>query len=170
MSWTYEQRLADLYRQHHSWLHQLLRRRSGCSETAADLAQDTFLRLLSREEDLHRIDSPRAYLTRIAQGLLANHWRRRDIEQAYLEALSRHPEAMAPSPEAHHIIVETLCRLDAALQSLPEKVRQAFLLSRLEGERYAAIADRLGVSDRMVKKYMARAMLQCLRADLDPAA
>ncbi|BAZ93538.1 DNA-directed RNA polymerase [Thiohalobacter thiocyanaticus] len=170
MSWTYEQHLADFYRQHHSWLQQLLRRRAGCSETAADLAQDTFLRLLSRDEDLSRIDSPRAYLTRIAQGLLANHWRRRDIEQAYLDALSRQPEALAPSPEVHHLIVETLYRLDAALRDLPEQVRQAFLLSRLEGVRYADIAAEFGVSERMVKKYIARAMLQCLQADLDLAA
>ena len=154
--------LNSLYVDHHGWLHGLLYRRLGCSETAADLAQDTYLRLLTRDQDVAGIDRPRAYLARIAQGLLANHWRRRDIEQAYLDALRAAPEATAPSPETHHLIIDSLYRLDALLQTLPDKVRRAFLMSRLEGRRYRDIAGTLGVSERMVKKYMAQAMLHCL--------
>ncbi|MES2821106.1 MAG: sigma-70 family RNA polymerase sigma factor [Pseudomonadota bacterium] len=154
--------LDTLYSDHHGWLQRLLQRHAGCGETAADLAQDTFVRLLGRRQDLGQIDEPRAYLSRIAQGLLANHWRRRDIERAYLETLSQQPEALAPSPEERYLVVETLCRVDAWLQGLPDKVRRAFLLSRLDDLRYAEIAQILGVSERMVKKYMAQAMLHCL--------
>lgn len=154
-----------LYRDHHPWLHNLLRRRSGCNDTAADLAQDTFLRILARDEDPRQLQRPRAYLSRIAQGLLANHWRHRDIERAYLEALSQQPAAVAPSPEQHHLILDTLYQLDELLRTLPDKVRQAFLMSRLEQLRYVDIGERLGVSERMVKKYMAQAMLHCLRLD-----
>lgn len=165
-----EQTAESLYRDHHDWVRTLLRQRSGCSETAADLAQDTFVRLLAREADLRLIREPRAYLRRIAQGLLANHWRRRDIEQAYAEALRSQPQALASSPEEHHVIVETLCRIDALLSGLPRKVRRAFLLSRCEGERYAEIARTLGVSERMVKKYIAQAMLHCLQSEHDEGA
>ncbi|MFP1680583.1 sigma-70 family RNA polymerase sigma factor [Alloalcanivorax sp. C16-2] len=157
--------LDALYRDHHRWLHNLLRSRSGCSETAADLAQDTFLRLLSRDQDPLGLTHPRAYLGRIARGLLANHWRRRDIEQAYLEALRQRPEALAPSPEEHHLVMETLYEVDAFLVSLPDKARRVFLMSRLDRLRYAEIGERLGISERMVKKYMARATLQYLRLD-----
>lgn len=157
-----EQPVASLYSANLTWLHGLLRRQLGCSETAADLAQDVFLRLLARGEDVRQVEQPRAYLRHIAHGLLANHWRRRDIERAYLDALAARPEAEAPSPETHHLIIETLCRVDAWLQGLPAKVRRAFLLSRLDGLGYAAIGDRLGVSERMVKKYMAQAMLHLL--------
>ena len=50
----------------------------------------------------------------------------------------------------------------SALASLPAKVREALLLNRLDGLTYAQIAVKLGVSERMVKKYMAQAMLHCL--------
>ncbi len=164
MPFAPEPSLDTLYVDHHGWLHRLLYHRVGCTETAADLAQDAFLRLLVRDEDVRRIREPRAYLRRIADGLLANHWRRRDIEQAYLDALRLQPEGVSPSPEQHHLVIETLLHIDKVLRGLPARVRRAFLLSRLDGVRYGEIAMTLGVSERMVKKYIAQAMLHCLRA------
>jgi len=157
--------LNRLYINHGDWLRGFLQRRLGCQETAAELAQDTFVRLLARGEDASQIDQPRAYLSRIGQGLLANHWRRRDIEQAYHATFAEQPVEMAPDPETHQAVIETLWHVDGLLRELPTKVRYAFLRSRLEGARYADIAADLGVSERMVKKYMARAMLHCLRAE-----
>ncbi len=157
-----QQALQQLYLDHHGWLHGWLRQRMGCSHNAADLAQDTFLRLLSKERDLSPLRDPRAYLSTIAHSLLVNHWRRQAIERAYLEALALQPEQYAPSPEARELIMATLLQIDTMLRSLPSKVRSAFLMAQLDGLTYAQIAISLGVSERMVKKYMAQAMLHCL--------
>lgn len=152
-----------LYLEHHGWLKGCwLRRRLGCTETAADLAQDTFLRVLRREGQREAIHEPRAYLTTIAHGLLVNHWWRLEIEQAYLEALAGRPEPLTVSPEEQQLILETLYGIDAMLRALPERVRRAFLMAQLDGLSYRQIGEELGVSERMVKKYMARAMLHCL--------
>jgi len=157
-----QQMLHRFYADHHGWLNGWLRRQLGCSQRAADLAQDTFVRVLSKDDDMAAIREPRAYLHTIAKGLLINHWRRRQIEQAYLDALALQPEPVTPSPESQALIVETLLRIDAMLTQLPTRVRSAFLMSQLHGMTYAAIATELGVSERMVKKYMAQAMLHCL--------
>ncbi|MDK4201741.1 sigma-70 family RNA polymerase sigma factor [Pseudomonas sp. HR1] len=154
--------IRTLYQDHHGWLRERLQRRLGCLGQAADLAQDTFVRLLAREGELERLREPRAFLATVAQGLLANHWRRQAVERAYLDALAARPQAVQPSPEAQALILETLTELDALLDRLPARVRQAFLLAQLDGLTYAVIAERLGVSERMVKKYMAQAMLHCL--------
>ncbi len=150
-----------LYTSHHGWLHNWLWRKLGCSEGAADLAHDTFLRLLKARPP-EPLREPRAYLSTIANGLLVNHWRRLSVERAYLEALALQDEATALSPEAHALTIEMLLQVDEMLGRLPLKVRTAFLLSQIEGLTYAAIAERLEVSERMVKKYMSQAMLQCL--------
>lgn len=157
-----QQFIHRLFVEHQSWLNGWLRRQLGCSQNAADLAQDTFVRLLGKDQDMAAIREPRAYLHTIAKGLLINHWRRRQVEQAYLDALALQPEAVAPSPESQALIIETLLRVDAMLARLPSKVRTAFMLSQLHGMTYAAIATELGVSERMIKKYMAQAMLHCL--------
>ncbi len=157
-----QQALQQLYLSHHGWLHGWLRQRTGCSQNAADLMQDTFLRLLSKERDLSPLRNPRAYLSPIAHSLLVNHWRRQAIERAYLESLALQPEQYAPSPEERELIMATLVQIDAMLRSLPGKVRAAFLMAQLDGLTYGQIAAKLGVSERMVKKYMAQAMLHCL--------
>jgi RNA polymerase sigma factor (sigma-70 family) len=157
-----QQLVHRLYVDHQGWLNGWLRRQLGCSQKAADLAQDTFARVLTKDHGLDAIREPRAYLHTIARGLLINHWRRKRIEQAYLDAIMLQPEAVMPSPESQALVVETLMQVDAMLARLPTKVRRAFLLSQLHGMTYAAIGAELGVSERMVKKYMAQAMLHCL--------
>ncbi|GGW32346.1 sigma-70 family RNA polymerase sigma factor [Vreelandella hamiltonii] len=153
--------LGQLYHHHQPWLQQLLRQRLGCGESAADLAQDAFVRLLKTPRHFDSFDGTRAYLSRMAKGMCVDHWRRQDIERAWRETLAVRAEVNMPSVEHHQIVIETLCEIDRMLAQLPEKVVSAFLASQLHGKPYRQIAEELGVSERMVKKYMAQAMLQC---------
>jgi RNA polymerase sigma-19 factor, ECF subfamily len=152
--------VAELYVEHHRWLQGWLRRRLGCTHRAADLAHDTFLRLINREEPV-AIQAPRAFLTTVAQRVLANHWRREYLEQAYLEALAQQPEALAPSPEERQIILATLNEIDALLATLPDEVRRAFLRSQLDGRKQGEIAAELGISVTTVKRHLRRAGALC---------
>ena len=153
--------VESLYSDHHGWLHAWLRRRLGCTEQAADLAQDTFVRLISGRRRAWG-EEPRALLTHIAKGLVIDHWRRQDVERAYLETLAHLPEAVAPSPEEQALILEALVRIDAMLARLPARTREVFLLAQLDGLRYQAIADRLGTSLISVKRHMRSAYAACL--------
>ena len=157
------QQVHALYSDHHGWLQGWLRRKLGCTHRAADLAHDTFVRILSCRdaEAVGQIREPRAYLTTIAQGLVSNHHRRQKLEQAWAEALAALPEPLAPSPETQAILLETLVEIDRLLDTLPGPVRQAFLLSQLDGLPQAEIALRLGVSVPTVKRYVARALVLC---------
>lgn len=154
---------SRIYREHHHWLLGWLWRKLGCSSGAADLAQDTFVRVLSADA-ASGMREPRAYLSRVARNLLANHWRHLALEREYLAVLAAQPELLAPSPEEQALMLESLFSLDKMLQGLPDKARQAFLMAQFEGLSYAEIGARLDISERMVKKYMARAMLQCALA------
>jgi RNA polymerase sigma-70 factor (ECF subfamily) len=155
----------QLYREHHSWLVSWLDKRVQCRLQAEDHAQDTFVRLMTSGQtpNLHE---PRPYLATIAKNLLINHWRRTSIEQVYLERLSLLPEATALSAEENAIILETLQEIDELLNHLPEKARKAFFMSQIDGLTYLEIAEKLGVSDRMVRKYMVQAMVQCLSVEI----
>lgn len=153
------QAFTTLYSDHHGWLHGWLQRRLGNAWDAADLAQDTFMRVLGRQISGNE---PRALLAHIAKGLVVDRWRRQEVEKAYLQALAHLPEALAPSPESRLLILETLCRLEAMLQGLPAITRQAFVLSQLDGLTYNAIAERLGLSLITVKRHMRTAFVACL--------
>jgi len=149
-----------LYSEHHGWLQGWLRQKLGNAFDAADLAQDTFVRVL-RAPGLDRVEEPRAYLTTVARNLLINHVRRRAIERAYLDALSLLPEPVAPSPEARLVVLETLVEIDRRLSGLPAQAKQAFLLAQLEGLGQAEIAAELGISVSTVKRHLAKAAMRC---------
>lgn len=161
-----EQTLHDLYRDHRGWLEGWLRGRLGNGCDAADLSQDTFVRLLASSQRIADLQEPRAYLLTVGKRLLSNFYQRRSLEQAYLAALALMDEATAPSPEQRWLLLETLQALDELLDGLPRAVRRAFLWSQLEGLTYAQIAERLQVSERTIKRYMAHAYEHCLMADL----
>lgn len=154
--------LQTLYSDHHGWLKRWLRGKTGCSEQASDLAQDTFVQVLRNHARLDSVREPRAYLWTIARNLLYTHVRRRSLEQTYLDTLANLPENLAPSPEHEVLIREALLEIDAMLGSLPPAVSRAFLLVQLDGLRYAQVARLLGVNVRTVERYIARAYAQCI--------
>lgn len=153
----------SLYAEHHGWLHGWLRKKLGNAGDAADLAHDTYLRILATGH-LPAADDSRRHLTQIAKGLVIDLYRRRQIEAAYLDALARLPEAQAPSEELRALTLEALLEVDAILQGLAPKARAAFLLCRLDGLSYREIAAQLAVSVSSVEKYIAGALLACHQA------
>ncbi|CUJ35518.1 MULTISPECIES: sigma-70 family RNA polymerase sigma factor [Achromobacter] len=158
------QTVHTLYTHHYSWLRTWLVRKLDNAFDAADLAQDVFVRLLARRDRaaVMAMREPRAYLRTIAHGLVVDHWRRRDLEQAWLEALAAQPEAWAPSPELRLELLEALIQIDRMLDTLKPLARKAFLLAQLEGLSCPKIAARLGVSLATAERYVAQGLRACL--------
>lgn len=151
-------RLEGIFRDNYTWLLQHVRRYTHNAHGAEDVASEAFLQLAQYKE-LEEVREPRALLTTIAKRVLLNNWRRRDLEQAYMEALASQPEPSFPSPEDQLIVVQALLAVDQALAGLSAKCKQAFLYSQLDGMTYAEIGQELGVSASMVRQYMAKAMM-----------
>lgn len=161
--------IEKFYECHRPWLQSWLSKKTGSNFDAADLTHDTFIRVLL-QDNAHDIVEPRAYLTRIAHGIMVNFLRRRDIEHAYLNAmlsLGQGQEAAMPSPEEYLLNLEKLVAIDRMLDGLPIKVRKAFLLHKLNGMTYPEIAAEFGMSVISIKKYIARALLHCAQAKRD---
>ncbi|WP_338473973.1 RNA polymerase sigma factor [Pseudomonas sp. MS646] len=152
--------VGALYRDHRGWLLAWLRRNVACAQRAEDLSQDTFVRLLGRDQ-LTTPREPRAFLVAIAKGLLFDYFRRAALEQAYLTELVLIPESEQPSLEEQQMILEDLKHIDRLLGQLSSKARAAFLYNRLDGLGHAEIAQRLGVSVPRVRQYLAQGIRQC---------
>lgn len=145
-------------------LRAFVRARVECAETAADLAQETYLRLhaFSQRAPAQNIH---ALAYRIAAHLVVDHYRKqairaREILASELSCLLADPP---PGPEEIQLQRERAESIEASLLELPECCRRAFLLHAREGLSYAQIASRLGVSKSMVAKHLARAILHCKR-------
>lgn len=157
--------IETVYGQHHDWLRGWLCRRLGNASDAADLAHDAFLRLMlkpaSRGFASH--SEARGYLRTMANGMCINLWRRREVEQAWLDTLAARPQEHAPSAERQAMILEALNEISAMLLELPPKAARAFFLAAACQMTDREVAEELGISPRMVRKYVARGMLRCMQ-------
>lgn len=159
---TANELVNQLYVHHHSWIFNFLRRKLGCTHEAADLTQDTFVKVMLKD-NLREVTQPRAYITHIAHGVMVNHVRRKEIEKAYLDYIKHQPELEYGSPETRAIVLETLFQIDEMLDGLSVKVKKAFLLAQLEGLSHGEIAKEMQVTVSSVRKYIAKALLHTLK-------
>ncbi|WP_223431829.1 sigma-70 family RNA polymerase sigma factor [Pseudomonas sp. GL-B-26] len=154
--------VGGLFHAHYLWLCTRLRRHLGASSSVEDIAAETFLQLLEAP-GLTPIREPRALLTTIAQRLIYQLWRRRDLERQHLDQLQHLDQPQAISPEERVQMSQALHGLNRTLERLPGKVRATFLLSRVDGLTYPQIAAELGISQRSVSVYMTRTQALCAR-------
>ncbi|MGI2035456.1 sigma-70 family RNA polymerase sigma factor [Rhizobium panacihumi] len=146
MTWD----LNTLFRRHAAGIVRSLKRRGVNDETAADLTQDTFARVLARPpRDAAQNYNPQAYLYQAARNLSINHHRR----EALFEAVALDDEEAiqfadpAPSPERIVHSKQSLLLTHQALGDLPERTRLAFEMHRLGERTIAEIAEELGISN-----------------------
>jgi RNA polymerase sigma-70 factor (ECF subfamily) len=157
----------ELFRTHGDALRRFLARRVASPETAADLAQEAFLRLL-RAAPAAVLRDPRAYLYRTALNLLTD--QRRSAARDAAVAAPPGPDMLealpdpAPSPERHALSREELEVLRRAIDTLPERRREIFLMHKLDNLGYAEIAERLGIAKNTVEVQMVRALAHCRQA------
>jgi RNA polymerase sigma-70 factor (ECF subfamily) len=149
--------IDSFYVEHKSWLSGFIQRRMNCPEATADLVQDTYLRIMSKNK-LPEPNEARRYLTHIAKGLMVDLFRRKRIENSYLEYIQQLPESLDISPEDHTLMIEALTEIDLMLNKLPKNIRQALLLRQVEGLSYKKIAEKMQVSVSSVEKYVAKAL------------
>lgn len=145
MSWDF-QALFNLYAKE---IARSLRRKGLNPETAADLTQDTFLRVIARPPaDGAPNHNPRAYLHQVSHSLTVNHLRREALLPLVDLAEGRADEVADPAPLPDRIVYSRQClaQVAAALDELPERTRAAFEMHRLGGHTLAEVAATLGLS------------------------
>jgi len=131
----------------------------------ADIVQDAYVRALSRSRN---VAQPMRYLLRIARNAFIDGKRRAAREAALFSPASQElPGGDRIDPERILGAKQELRRVLAAIEALPPRCREAFVLHRFDELSYPAIARQMGVSISMVEKHVAEAMLRLSRATRD---
>jgi RNA polymerase sigma-70 factor (ECF subfamily) len=159
---SFQESFVRLFRAHYERLYRYLQRLSGDPELAADLTQETFVRLYRRGA---LPDTPEAWLISVAMNLFRNaratgSRRRRLLTLARAEKV--HSDA-APTPEQAADAEESRRRVRAALEQVPERDRRMLLL-QAEGYAYRDIAAALSLHEASVGTLLARARRAFLAA------
>lgn len=158
MTLTYAQ-IEDLFHRYRDELTRRLHAMTNSRETAADLMQETYVRLL-RLTDTQSVEQPRALLHRIATNLAIDHLRARKSGPNVAEPLAAALELPCPVPSQERALLgkERLQMFIQAVEDLPPRTKEAFLLYRVHECSYREIAVRMGISLSGVDKHIRRAI------------
>ena len=129
-----------------------------------DIVQETYARLIA-VESVAGISNVKNYMFQTAYSVLVSHVRRSKIVAfetvADLEQLGSTRDS---SPEDQVIDRDELNRLAQAISALPGKVRDVFVLRRVNGLSQRDVAKQLNLSESTVEKHMSRSIYLLMTA------
>lgn len=134
-------------------------------DAAADVVQESYARVLAIQRTDAAIAEPRALLYQTARNIMVDQ-HRRDMLRAHedLHALEESEQPATPlqlQPDALLASSQAVEAYVAAIEALPLRCREAFVLHVFDGLSHAQIAERMGASVSMVEKHIARARVAC---------
>jgi RNA polymerase sigma factor (sigma-70 family) len=145
-------------------LVQFLRARTATEQDAEDAAQESMAKLL-RYRDSEPPSAWKQLLYRIAVNVAHDQFRvaqtHRSKDHVALDGLDI--AASEQSPEQRAVYEQQMARLSQAILALPPKCQRVYLLKRVHDLSHAQIAERCGISIKMVEKHLATALAQLRR-------
>lgn len=156
---------AHLYRLHYDDVYRYVLYLHGDGTSAEDLVQETFVRAMRGIAGYRGQASFSTWLHRIAINVVRRHWRRTSARQRTAEGFAWTTEQRrAPSPEDVHADATRARALLSALELLPAKLREAFVLRDLVGMPSSEAARLLDISPGhlAVRSHRARAKLHAV--------
>lgn len=154
--------VQELQRSEENRLRRFFMRRFRNVAEASDATQETFLRMLDVPQKTI-IENPQAYLFQIAKSVArATSARLAADADLFLPAIVGENQAM-DAPDQERIVSgrQSVILLAKAIEKLPNRCQEVFILSRLHGMSNGEIATRLGISRNMVEKHIIKALLHC---------
>ena len=162
----------EIFFRYHGRLVLFARKFTGDLTIAQDIVQDAFLTLWEKSESITILDSPKAYLFQAVRNKALNYNRHLQVKQSVRD------ELIAKINEAEKITYsdfndpfyslleqEMEQKIEILIDSMPEKCREVFKMSRHDHLKNKEIADKMGISVKMVEKYISKS-LQILRTEL----
>lgn len=167
--------LLETYLDQREAMSRFFRARMGSEADVEDLLQELYLKVAGHDPGHADIQSPRAYLYRLASNLLVDRWRawqRSRARDSAWRMTTRTPGVAedvddAPSPEAVLLDRDRLDQLLQVIATLPQRTRTIFRLHKIEGVSHADVAKRLDISRSSVEKHMMDA-LRALAEKMEP--
>lgn len=154
-----ERALEAVFRAHYGSMCTVVRRIVFAPDVAEELVQDVFFKLWSKRAQLAEIDALKTYLYRAARNTALNHLRRQKLELAHeeREAIKGEPTTLEATDDSA-TAGEVTEAVHTAINRLPTRCREIFLMSRDGGLTYGEIASELGISIKTVETQMGRAL------------
>ena len=152
-----EQAFALLFRHYYPFLADHLLRVVNSEPVMEELLQDVFLKIWMNREALTKVENFAAYLYIVSKNHALNALEKLASEFNAKSRYLKDPQLFEDQPGDEHKALQTAL-LDEAIDSLPERQKQVYLLHRHERLSYIEIAEKLGIGRETVKTHLEKAV------------
>jgi len=156
----------ELFYKYHGRLVLFANKFTGDIQVSKDLVQDAFIKLWEKSPNLSEIDNPKSYLFQSIKNSCLNYNRHLKIKHTVEDELANKINAFEKAASfdfedpLHSLLeLEIEERIENIIQTMPEKCRKVYILSRQKYLKNIQIADELGISLKMVEKHISKALL-----------
>jgi len=144
-------RLYDLYSKQ---LYKNLLRLVKDEDIAQELLQDLFLKVWEKRDTLNTEMSFKSLLYKIGENLAYMHFRRIAKDKRLIDQLIVSSMAFANSTEEKLILKESQGILKQAIENLPLKRKQVYIMCKLDGKSYDEVSHELGISTSTISNHI----------------
>ena len=124
--------------------------------SACDITQESFIRLWKKRETINEHGSVSGFIFAVAKNLKIDRYRRNKFI-VFQEKLNNESDGSTEQPENEDDLIYLRKRLNQALNTLPENLREAYTLFQIAGRSIKEIARLTGTSESNVKVRIHRA-------------
>lgn len=157
---------TEIYHRYHQLLITFALKKLNDPELTKDIVQEVFLALWTKRSQLTEIGNLPGYLTTLTKNKILNLFDHEKVKSKYASSLATHSSNYQISDTDHKIREKQLAyRISLELHSLPKKMRQSFVLSRINNLSNREIAAKLNTSDHNISQHINNA-IRILKAKL----
>ena len=156
-----------IYARYHSSLYLFAYSRLGNREEAKDIIHELFLSLWEKRSSIVLTQNLRVYLYTAVRNRILDLIKHQKVSARYIESLQHFMDTQQSEVEEQLLLADLPEKIELAIQSLPDKMRRVFELSRKVNFTRKEIAQELGLSEQTVKSHIHHA-LKLLKRKLGP--
>lgn len=133
--------------------------------TAEEIVQDFFVRLWEKRQNIHSADSLKSYFFTSIRNSSLNYLKHKKIESGYIDEIKELSNNNLLYDPDLYIVSELQEKIDKAIDDLPKRCKEIFIMSRFKGLSNDEIATELSLSKRTVETQISNA-IKILRVEL----
>lgn len=153
-----ENAFAQLFKTHYNQLGDFIMRLTESEQLTQEIVQDVFLKIWTNRRTLAGIHCFKAYLMVVARNHAFNCLKQIAREKSRKRAWENTVLQLALHPADETALTDTGKLIEEAVELLPPRQKNVYLLSRVEGISQEGIAKKLNISHETVKKHMVLAL------------